>query len=474
MKMRKIFYIINLLCGIAIVLAFAFASCSLAGNMDDLRERAEGGKTAPIPTIGSSPDYPAEFQVENSYNLGDMTSSGSGWQQLLDKIEADGKYITLDLSNCTMNVPEFNPHYLIEKGKNRIVSMVLPVAATSIKDGPFPTDTSFKYFTNLKTIKGVNVTKIGIMAFGGAQEGICAKLHSVDFPNATEIGAAAFAGCVALSSLYLPEVTSIGGLAFFVCPSLTDVSFLKATVFYPGAFMDCTNLKSIMFPASTTIGTDVYYGNPFSGCTSLTIFELVGTGALNINAYRKSVLLRGNTMGNTELVAYPSISSSVVSQSIQEDLLDFISKVADSAFSGCRNLTSISMESVTTIGKSAFYGCTELTNVNLPNATTIDESAFYGCSKLTSVILPKVTQISDRAFRVTGNTPLTIKMESLIPPTVGTTMFFDVTVAKNVTVRVPSAAVGNYDSTWQEAFKGKGSSGYGEVNMNITLNIVGY
>ena len=54
--------------------------------------------------------------------------------------------------------------------------------------------------------------------------------------------------------------------------------------------------------------------------------------------------------------------------------------VSDSAFSDCRNLTSIVIpDSVTTIGDSAFYNCSSLASIEIPDSvTTIGEGAFSG------------------------------------------------------------------------------------------------
>ena len=77
------------------------------------------------------------------------------------------------------------------------------------------------------------------------------------------------------------------------------------------------------------------------------------------------------------------------------------SSIKDNTFSGCSNLTGVTIpSSVTSIGTSAFYLCSKLAGMDIPNSVTdIGGSAFRGCSSLTDVILPAgVTRIGFRAF----------------------------------------------------------------------------
>ena len=61
--------------------------------------------------------------------------------------------------------------------------------------------------------------------------------------------------------------------------------------------------------------------------------------------------------------------------------------VAEYAFSGCANLTSITFsDSVTSIGKLAFYECVYLTSVTVPDSvTSICDEAFCCCNSLKSI-----------------------------------------------------------------------------------------
>ena len=55
--------------------------------------------------------------------------------------------------------------------------------------------------------------------------------------------------------------------------------------------------------------------------------------------------------------------------------------INSSAFSGCSNLTSVTIpNSITSIGESAFSGCNNLTSVTIPNSiTSIEKSTFAYC-----------------------------------------------------------------------------------------------
>ena len=68
-----------------------------------------------------------------------------------------------------------------------------------------------------------------------------------------------------------------------------------------------------------------------------------------------------------------------------------VTKLADNAFQGCVNLTSVTLpNTITEIGLNAFYGCRKLSSITLPNSLElIGNTAFHGCMGLTSITIPE-------------------------------------------------------------------------------------
>ena len=78
-----------------------------------------------------------------------------------------------------------------------------------------------------------------------------------------------------------------------------------------------------------------------------------------------------------------------------------VTSIGDDAFSHCSSLTSITIpNSVKSIGKFAFAGCSNLTSIALPNSITdIEAFTFAGCFGLTAITIPySVRSIGYQAF----------------------------------------------------------------------------
>ena len=193
------------------------------------------------------------------------------------------------------------------------------------------------------------------------------------------------------------------------------------------AFQNCSGITSITIPNSvTSIGND-FFGN-YSCFSGTGWYSNQPNGILYLD--KCLIGYKGNKPSGTYVIK------------------DGTRLLADYAFSGCSNLTSITIpNSVTSIGygafdntgwynnqpdglvyagnvaykykgtmpnntsikikdgtvgitQSAFSGCSGLTSISFPNSvTSIGGSAFYNCSGLTSITIPSsVTNIGDDAF----------------------------------------------------------------------------
>ncbi|MFV0598485.1 MAG: leucine-rich repeat domain-containing protein [Bacteroidales bacterium] len=186
--------------------------------------------------------------------------------------------------------------------------------------------------------------------------------YNGNYYKVTSFGINAFASCILLTSIIIPNsVTSIDFNSFKNCSGLNSITIPNSiTSISSGAFEDCSGLTSVTIPNSvTSIGNYAFAG--CSGLTSVTIPNSV-TSISNGVFYDCS--------GLTSVTIPNSITS-----------------IGNEAFSYCFGLTSVTIpNSVTSIGISAFEDCSGLTSITIPSSvTSIGYYAFYNCSGLTSI-----------------------------------------------------------------------------------------
>lgn len=192
----------------------------------------------------------------------------------------------------------------------------------------------------------------------------CEELVEVTVPkNITSIGYGAFEGCINLKHITISDsVIEIDDLAFSGCESLESITIPKSVVnIGERVFEGCTNLKSII----------IEEGNPYYDSRN------------ECNAVIKS---------DTDTLVI-GCAATVVPDSVAE--------IGESAFSGCSNLTDITIPgNIKTIGEYAFDECTALKTVTLSEGIqTIDYAAFNRCISLESIILPaSLDEIDGSAF----------------------------------------------------------------------------
>ena len=250
-----------------------------------------------------------------------------------------------------------------------ITSVVIGEGVTSIADYAF-----YNCDSLTRVVIPYSVTSIGNSAFRS-----CFSLTSVEISDGVRsIGYRAFYDCKSLTSIVIPNsVTSIGSYAFCECTSLSEVTLNEGGLTYipDGTFYNCTSLESILLPYGIkSIGMFAFYN-----CTSLKSFvsnsiRHVGKGAFMYcpdDLFTETSYIRYLRIGGSQYyVLLEAIDNTKESYYIQPST----QIIADSAFEGCGNMTSITIPRIIdVIGKNAFKDCTNVTSI-----TYIGSSSNWG------------------------------------------------------------------------------------------------
>ena len=300
--MKRFIFVISMAC----LFFLSFTACGNGTSVKAQTSIDAVAKYLSSVTGGISADNPVQLAVK--IDLQNMSVAESGWQQLLGVINLAGKYVALDLSDCSMSGTEFNPVKDVKTGKEFIASLVLPKQAGIIAAGLYSSrrgqsSSAFEYFTNLQEVIGESVYSIGDCAFLE-----CSNLTSVFFPAATSIGAGAFERC-GLISVSFPLATTIRDAAFLSCTSLTGVDIPVATTIADWLFNSCS-LTSIIIPNGvTSIGIASFYDCSFTSIIIPSSVTSIGGQAFyecdNLNSVTFEGVISQNNFGSIPLEYFP-------------------------------------------------------------------------------------------------------------------------------------------------------------------------
>ena len=259
---------------------------------------------------------------------------------------------------------------------NKIQKVTIPDGVTKIGEEGDPHGVGGVFFmcTALEEVEiPDSVQSIAVGAFMW-----CSSLRTSVLPEGLpEIGWGTFRGCSSLESVNIPtSVSLIESYAFEDCSKLKEIVLPEGLKNIEGlAFENCSSLSSVRIPASvTTINKSENHGTPFAGCE----LDEITVAEENPNYY-----IADNCL-------IERASKTLVQGCNNGKIADDVTAIGDCAFSGCKQLKSITIpNSVKTIGSGAFSGCISLESVVLPEGlSALAAGTFAGCSALQEITLP--------------------------------------------------------------------------------------
>lgn len=246
-------------------------------------------------------------------------------------------------------------------------------------------------FSGCTGLKDVNVTTgtsgfiWGSYIFSG-----CTQLETayLDLAQANFIPQGIFAGDIRLTSLKTTNLKNIELVlkeSFFDCEALEKLVLPKVVIVEDNAFSNCLKLKSI---CSGDITIKDYGAGSFENCKSLTQKVNTSASTIGANAFTNSAITSvkiTGTDGNTLVIDDGAFTSCDNLTNVEINIPDGVEyKIGSGIFNGDTAIESATYNG-TEVPEGMFSGCINLTKLSLPRAVDVLENAFSGCTQITTI-----------------------------------------------------------------------------------------
>ena len=394
---------------------------------------------------GETDETSIEKEVDKhtqEYNIADFVTKDENYTVSLVALGDEEKYLTSNPTEITfkaetatkgLSYEKLKEGYEVSRGKAGASSRIVMPDTYDCEPIIKITDNAFGApMSSDPTMKSVRFPS-GLQEMGEFAFANCMYLDNVILPEtATQIGAQAFRGCSSLKNICLPsELKVLPMNCFMNCDSLKNIALPeKLERIEKGAFSNCSGLKGIDLPETLTyIGACAFQNTTFTkikipdsvkyiGDSAFSQEILLGENARGLETFEFSENLRLDFMdenvfhGTKWYEAQPDgyiVFNNMLYRYKGEmpentEITSFpegITRIAAGAFYKCKNIVSIVLpDGLEEINKSMFEQCSSLQTIQIPNSVTvIGENAFGDCTSLKEVQLPNgVKKIGANAF----------------------------------------------------------------------------